>query len=139
MLFKNGQEGCSEISKLYWYCQFKTDFICLENIRDKKLRSYVARLRCSNHSLGIEIHRYTKIESDKYCKFCMENDNYIVEDEKHFVIECNAYNNLREQYIPRKYFNHHSDINYVKLMSSDSYIVLNNSAVYIRKAVILRN
>ena len=101
---------CSEILKLDWYCQFKIDFEIssyLENIRDKKLRSYVARLRCSNHSLGIEIHRYTKIESDKYCKFCMENDNYIVEDEKHFTIECNAYNNLREQYISRKYWNRH--------------------------------
>ena len=140
--FQEWSGRCSEISKLYWYCQFKTDFEIssyLENIRDKKLRSYVARLRCSNHSLGIEIHRYTKIESDKYCKFCMENDNYIVEDEKHFIIECNAYNNLREQYIPRKYWNHHTDINYVKLMSSDSYIVLNNLAVYIREAVKLRN
>ena len=67
--FQEWSGRCSEISKLYWYCQFKTDFEIssyLENIRDKKLRSYVARLRCSNHSLGIEIHRYTKIESDKY-------------------------------------------------------------------------
>ena len=33
----------------------------------------------------------------------MENDNYIVEDEKHFITECNAYNKLREQYISGKY------------------------------------
>ena len=69
----------------------------------------------------------------------MENDNYMVEDEKHFIIECNAYNNLREQYIPRKYWNHHTDIIYVKLMFPDSYIVLNNLAVYIREALKLRN
>ena len=49
------------------------------------------------------------------------------------------YNNLREQYIPRKYWNRHTDINYVKLMTSDSYIVLNNLAVYITEAVKLRN
>ena len=133
---------CSEILKLFWYCHFKTDFEIssyLENMRDKKLRSYFARLWCSNHSLRIEIHRYTKTESDKYCKFYMKNDNYIVEDEKHFIMECNAYNNLREQYLPRKYMNHHTDINYVKSMPSKSYTILNNLAVYTREAVKLRN
>ena len=56
----------------------------------------------------------------------MKNDNYVVEDEKHFIVKCDAYNKMRVQHIPRKFLNHHADINFVKFMSSDSYIILNN-------------
>ena len=45
----------------------------------------------------------------------------LLKTKKHFIIECNAYNKLMEQYIPGKYWNHHTDMDFVKLVSSDSY------------------
>ena len=57
-------------------------------IRNKYVRSLIARLRCSNHSLRVEISRYTNNEQDKYCKYCYEKQIRVIEDEFHFVLVC---------------------------------------------------
>ena len=59
----------------------------LDLIKNHKYRVAMVQLRTSSHTLAIEHGRYTrpktKIE-DRKCPFCPD----IVEDEKHFLIQC---------------------------------------------------
>ena len=72
------------------YCNIKCNFgmeTYLDAIKDYKYRVAMSQLRTSSHTLAIEYGRYTrpktKIE-DRKCSSC-----HILEDERHFLIECN--------------------------------------------------
>ena len=62
------------------------------------MRVPVARLRTSTHPLRIETGRYNLPmpipAEERYCWFCQ---NSLVEDECHFLFECNLYNTLQEK------------------------------------------
>ena len=61
------------------------------------------QLRISAHRLRVESARYgrNRLErSDRTCQICKKN---VIEDEFHFVIECDKYKDLRCIYIPRYY------------------------------------
>ena len=63
-------------------------------IKDRQIRSDVCRLRISAHDLMVEKGRYhcPKIEFEKrYCRFCHSK----VENEFHFIFECELYYNRR--------------------------------------------
>ena len=68
------------------------------NIR--KYSIAVTKFRCANHKLEIEIGRHNKIEkNERLCKYCKIVKNVkIIEDEFHFVCECEQYNELRLKY-----------------------------------------
>ena len=38
-------------------------------------------------------------QEQRLCKVCISN----IEDEYHFVLQCNAYNDMRNLYIPKKF------------------------------------
>ena len=60
------------------------------------MRKMISKIRCSDHQLEIERGRHLNINEDKRtCKNCAFS---VVEDEKHFLIECKAYQNLREKH-----------------------------------------
>ena len=53
-------------------------------------------MRCSDHHLEIERGRHLKIDQDKRtCRNCAFKT---VEDEKHFLLECQVYQGIREKY-----------------------------------------
>ena len=89
----------NETSKLKSYCQFKSQIV-LENylviIKDLNKRKQFARLRISAHDLHIESGRYKKPTKtpveERTCKLC---DLHEIEDEKHFILFCPRYNDLR--------------------------------------------
>ena len=91
-------------NKLRFYKIFKKHFCrepYLEFITNFHLRKQVAKFRCSDHSLEIEIGRHKKIQADqRFCKFCVSK----VETELHFLNECPAYNNVRQIFL-RNYDN----------------------------------
>ena len=62
------------------------------------MRVPVARLRTSTHTLRIETGRYNLPmpipAEERYCWFCQ---NSLVEDECHFLFECNLYDTLQEK------------------------------------------
>ena len=91
--------------KLNFYSTFKTDVSrseYLDLIKNEKDRQAVAKLRSSNHKLIIKTDRYhlPKIpENPRICKFCSSNK---VENEIHFLLECNLYSNLSKTLFSRR-------------------------------------
>ena len=68
-------------------------YLQISNFGNRKL---IAKLRCSNHPLEIEKGRHKKKErSDRKCLFCDKN---VIEDEKHFLLECDLYYQLKHEY-----------------------------------------
>ena len=60
-------------------------------------RSGMAQFRCGVLSLRIETGRFVGEQvGDRLCRFC---DLNLVEDEKHFLLVCPSYMNLRDSYL----------------------------------------
>ena len=59
----------------------------------------------------------------------------VLEDEMHFLFDCDIYNDLREHHLPEEYYVRGSIENVVNLLNTDNLKVLNNLALYIRKAL----
>ena len=85
-------------NKLRTYRQFKntleTEPYVLANI-SRYQRRILAKFRCGNLPLHVETGRYTKPKtplSDRLCKYCTLN---LVEDETHFLINCDFYDDIR--------------------------------------------
>ena len=64
----------------------------------------MTKLRVASHRLEIEVGRWARPNrvpiADRKCRTCNS-----IEDEFHFLLECNLYNDLRVQYIKRYYWN----------------------------------
>lgn len=84
-------------SKLRTYSLFKTSLgyeQYLSEIRYIEECTALTKLRLSNHQLMIEKGRHLGIESKfRFCSFCPNH----VEDEKHFLMECKPFSNLRNE------------------------------------------
>ena len=84
--------------KLRTYCQFKSIFereMYLDQNFTTKLRQNFTKLRISSHSLAIETGRYTRPKtpaSERFCQMCSANK---IENEKHFILYCDAYASMR--------------------------------------------
>ena len=64
----------------------------LDQIRNTKHRQMLTKLRLSNHKLMIEKGRHLKLEpNERICPVCQQG----VEDEIHFLVQCNQYQNHR--------------------------------------------
>ena len=86
----------SEHSKLRTYSKLKTErgmeeyLNSVKNIGD---RTALTKLRLSNHTLMIERGRHQGLqENQRLCPFCKNK----VEDEYHFVMECNTFDSFRQ-------------------------------------------
>ena len=85
--------------KLRSYKLIKQVFKCEEYLElPSYLRVPVARLRTSSHSLRIETGRYRLPQpipaEERFCWFC---SNGSIEDEFHFLFNCNLYNHMEEK------------------------------------------
>ena len=61
------------------------------------IRKSVTLLRLSAHNLYVETGRYSKVKrEDRICQLCESNE---IEDEVHFLIDCDFYNNIRQKYV----------------------------------------
>ena len=94
-------------------------------------------LRFGVSPLGTHKLRYHKDVApvDYSCPFC--NDD--VETEAHFILVCPKYAEIREQYIPKKYFTSPSSFKLALLLATTSKVLLLRLAVYIMKAFTVRN
>jgi hypothetical protein len=67
----------------------------LEFPLSKEHKYFLAKIRISAHSLNIETGRYNSTPHEqRLCKFCPSS----VEDEKHFILHCPTYQNIRNSY-----------------------------------------
>lgn len=86
-------------SKLRTYKLFKKELRAETylNLPQFKFRKLIAKFRCSDHQLRIETGRHQKLEIlQRTCGMCKSGK---VENEIHFLIECEAYCDLRQTFL----------------------------------------
>ena len=86
-------------NKLRTYAIFKRIFHCepYTKLSDKESRRWLAKFRCSDHSLRIETGRRQGLKPEE--RICLMCDNMTVEDEFHFLISCPKYDQLRHKLV----------------------------------------
>ena len=102
-----------------------------------KFRRVLTRYRVSSHKLEVEAGRWTKpnktpLENRK-CKLCN-----VLEDEYHFVLECDLYKELRKKYIKRYYWQRPNMMKLIELVTSENNNTIKRLSVYLEKAFKLR-
>ena len=104
------------------YCNIKCNFgmeTYLNAIKNYKYRVAISQLRTSSHTLAIEYGRYTrpkaKIE-DRKCSSC-----HILEDDIHFLIECNINQADRENLFSKLT---HIAPNFIHMTDEEKFIFL---------------
>ena len=85
-------------NKLRTYRLFKNSFRMesyLVEIKSLKIKKSLTKLRVGSHNLQIEKGRHSipyKEPCERICKYCANKD---IEDEKHFIMSCPLYSQLR--------------------------------------------
>ena len=99
MSHSNNDNNVGTGNKLRTLALFKGSCIYepyLNIIQNKNERKELTRLRISAHKLAIESGRYTRPYRPVYERKCKLCDIVSIEDEKHFLTECNFFINERE-------------------------------------------
>ena len=102
----------------------------------KRIRCPLTRLRISEHSFPVETGRYSKpvaLLEERLCTFCTNN----VESEKHFLVECSKYSNLRDKYSADCVTHEILDID--DIVNPKTYIQAIKTCCYIKEALLLRD
>ena len=102
-MLKNGQKSTWKKSQNLaknrqkaWAIAHREDY--LVEVSNIKHRISLTKLRISDHSLHIETGRYTKPYTESHeriCNLCKKE----VEDEKHFLLRCEVFNDERAKLI----------------------------------------
>ena len=96
--------GLCNGNKLRLFRLYKNRLNCESYVKDFLPLSYrqtLAKLRCGNLPLAVETGRYTKppIElNQRLCIYCKQN---VIENEMHFLIDCDLYSDVREDLFER--------------------------------------
>ena len=127
------QKWAAEInqsSKCLNYRMFKSNFKMEHYLTTLTYnnRRLLARFRCRNHNLPVEIgcHRGIPREQRK-CNWC-ENE---LGDEFHFIMNCSNFKTFRNQLIKRHHTIRSSALTFDKLMNSQNILELKNLCIYI--------
>ena len=116
-----------------FYKTLKDSFVrepYLDNLNCFQLRKIVAKFRCSDHRLEIEIGRHKNIKvEERICQLCKGN----VETEIHFLQECPLYANLRTKYLGNIEGN-----NWTNILQCKDKIMAFNLANFLTKAFDIR-
>ena len=102
------------------------------------LRQSLTRLRTSSHRLEVEVGRWVKLErvpfEHRMCTTCN-----LLEDEYHFVIECQRYNDIRRKYIRPSFYVRPNMFKFLELLQSTNVSIVKNLALFVYKAFKERN
>ncbi len=99
------------------------------------LRTLIAKFRCSNSNLMIEIGRHKNIpRSERLCTFCLSQGVLCIENEFHLLLCCPAYSELRHLYIQPYYHTMPTIAKFTQLMQTKERDTLFNIAIYFFKA-----
>ena len=106
----------------------------LSCVNVQKFRIALSQLRLSSHRLNIEVGRWSNLDFERrLCPHC-----HVLEDEFHFLNECDLYKDIRVKYIPRFYYIRPNMFKTIELVTSDNSNILRNLAVFVYKAFIIR-
>jgi len=65
--------------------------------------NYLVKFRCINHRLPIVQGRFSNIpRSNRYCTYCLSNNNMVIGNEYHYLLECPLFEEERKLYIDKK-------------------------------------
>ena len=94
----------------------------LNELKHVKARHFLIRLRLGVSPLRTHNLRYRKdvTHVDYFCLFCVGD----AETEVHFILVCPKYAEIREQYIPRRYFNCPSSFELAVLLAATNKFLL---------------
>jgi hypothetical protein len=110
--------------------------IYVKNLDIWKFKRCLSNFRCSSHQLMIEKGRHIGLPvEDRICFHCKQS----VENEYHFVIVCPLYSDLRNLYIPQKYFAAPNLHGFHLLISNTNVEVLRKLAMYLYYANKIRD
>ena len=122
-------------NKLRAYRKFKTSFNTEPYVKINMSRDHrriLAKFRSCNIPLAVETGRYTKPKTshaERLCKFC---DSAVVEDELHFLIDCEFYSDIRYELFQCA---SNGYINFIFLTSEEKLIYLmQNEAIQVKLA-----
>ena len=90
----------------------------------------ITRYIINSHVLNIESGRYFNIvRNERMCTMCSKKS---VEDEYHFILECDRYSDIRCKYIKKKYYYRNpSTFILIQLLSVRNVKELNNIGKYL--------
>ena len=144
-LMQNGVDGIDiGMLKLYLLL-YADDIVIFSNTSDglqkglDVLSDYCQRwkLTVASHRLEIEVGRWARPNrvpiDERKCRFCNT-----LEDEFHFLLECNLYRDLRMQFIKRYFWNRPNVVKLRELMTSMNKRVICNLSLFIEKAFKIR-
>ena len=113
------------------------DYLLYTSCRQNRV--ILTKLRISAHSLRVETGRYASRQrldrNQRICNYCNKN---VIEDEYHFIMECQAYDLIRKKYIKKYYITRSNMFKLVQLFTSSKRNVLNLSK-YLNEAFKIRN
>ena len=103
---------------------------------DRHIKNCVVKFKFGISNIRVHYYRYRAHRAlDLMCPLCEE----AVEDEIHFVLVCPALSNLRNIFIPAKYYLKPNLFRFNLLMASVNEIVVKNLCLYLYKAFQLRD
>ena len=131
-------EELEKSSKLELYNGFKVHFqseTYLDVLKIFKYRHIYATFRLSCHDLEIEVGRHRDIDRElRKCPFGCDR----IEDEYHFLLVCDKFKEIRNQYIPFKYINNPNIHKFNMLLSSNNVDIIQSLSAYLYHAFRLR-
>ena len=106
----------------------------LQSLNVTKFRNAISKLRMASNRLEIEAGRWVRVNervpvNERKCRLCN-----VMEDEYHFVIECNRYNELRKKYIPKYYFQRPSMYKFVELVTTENNTLMKKFGSFVYQA-----
>ena len=99
----------------------------------KHHRTALSKFRCSNHKLAIERLRGTVDQEFRFCKYCVNNGQNVIEDEYHLLAVCPLYNVVRNVYLSNHL--HQNNVSFNNEMSSQNEDLLRKLASFIYHAL----
>ena len=125
-LFLNEWQSQIENNRL-----FKTKF-CFESYLVRlpaKSRKYLLKFRTRNHRLPIDTAQWRRIRIEtRKCHLC----HLDIGDEFHYMLTCSYLNNLRRQYIDRKFFVRPNFIKFSSLLNAINLATLRKLCLFIK-------
>ena len=115
----------------------------LDVLREKKFISNMAKFRCSNHMLEIEVGRHTTntiTRDDRICKFCKTfKSTDVIEDEFHFMFVCPAFDGIRGNILGEILKDRRSNLQtFHNIMKSEEEHVIKKLSLYLYHAFCIR-
>ena len=140
-IFKqNWNNRLAESSRADFYRCYKRNFVqssYLDAIQIKSHRVALTRLFTSSHRLRVESGRWERptppARHERLCRYCRKLD-----DEYHFVIECQLLHEIRSKLIPKYYWERPSMFKFLSLINTDNKKDLIRLAEFTKKGFDIR-